>query len=140
MKSNAKVKGKGTQEFYVVEFVRKTSEGNECEVWEIILLGHTVKRKSTVAVSSCINPELSAHIHAWSSATGTTGRTKAVEVVYSKADQTGKDLHLLKFEISDEIVLPIVPFSLNENSTIPKRITEKIKLLLEQRIPHKERK
>jgi hypothetical protein len=140
LKSNAKVKGKGTQEFYVVEFVRKTSEGNECEVWEIILLGHTVKRKSTVAVSSCINPELSAHIHAWSSATGTTGRTKAVEVVYSKADQTGKDLHLLKFEISDEIVLPIVPFSLNENSTIPKRITEKIKLLLEQRIPHKERK
>ena len=128
-------------EFYVVEFQRKVREKNEYEEWEVVLMGHTVKRKATKACSSSVNPLESSHFSAWSKISEGKGRKKKqTEIVYSKADQVGKGLHLVKFVITDETVLPIVPFSLNENGTIPKHVAAKIELLLKHRVKEKENK
>jgi hypothetical protein len=133
MKSNAKVKGKG--EFYVVEFQRKIREKDDCEEWEVVLMGSKVKRKSATAVSSFVNPLISAHQPAWSTTDAENIKRKrnALDIVYSNADQTEKGYHLVKFTITDEMVLPIVPFTLNGNGTIPKKKADRIAQFLENR-------
>jgi hypothetical protein len=98
-------------------------------------MGSKVKRKSATAVSSSVNPLTSAHQPAWSTTDAENIKRKrnALDIVYSNADQTEKGYHLVKFTITDEMVLPIVPFTLNGNGTIPKKKADRIAQFLENR-------
>ena len=123
---------KGPSEFYVVEYVRGLPSGDEGEKWEVILLGYTVARSSSKAQSSHDAPLESKHYPAWIKVE--EGKKRTVDIKYSKANLEKDGFELLKFNITDEVVLPVVPFHLTDSSTIPAAVKERIGLLLTDRL------
>jgi hypothetical protein len=123
---------KGPNEFYVVEYVRGLPSGEGGEKWEVILLGYTVTRAGSKAQSSHDAPLESKHYPAWIKAG--EGKKRTVEIKYSKANLEKDGYELLKFSITDEVVLPVVQFHLTDASTIPATVKERIHLLLNDRV------
>ena len=123
---------KGSMEFYVVEYVRGLPSGDDGEKWEVILMGHTVARASAKAKSSHDSPLESKHYPAWVKAG--EGKKKIAEIKYSKSNLEKDGFELLKFNITDEVVLPVTQFHLTDSSTIPAAVKERINLLLCNRV------
>ena len=123
-------------EFYVVEFQRKIKQSDDCENWEVLLMGNAAKRAASKTIASSVNPLESSHYPAW----GVYGNAweeipknskKKIELNYSSADLSSKGYFKHKLLVTDEAVLPITPFQLNASGKIPKATADRIKLVLE---------
>ena len=131
-------------EFYVVEFQRKIQKGDDCESWEVVLMGNIGKRSASKTIASNSDPINASHYPAWSQHVVAWDEISNLasakfEVKYGNADLSSKGFSKMKLLVTDETILPILPFQLKTDNKIPKMVLERISSLLEHRVKEKKK-